>query len=173
MPKVKIDSALKLLIGLLLGAFVWVIYAGIHERVVGVGDTAPDFSITADNGRAISATNFGGRLLVLNFWASWCPPCVQETPSLDQFTRSMRDKGVVVLAISVDKDAGAYQQFLQKARVSFLTARDGGLGINAEFGTFKYPETYIINPQGKVVQKIIGPTDWTDPAMVNYVQSLL
>ncbi|HZT30510.1 MAG TPA: TlpA disulfide reductase family protein [Bryobacteraceae bacterium] len=173
MASSKTDRALRILIGILMGAFVYILYASMHERVIGVGDTAPDFTITADNGRPISPTSFGGKLLVLNFWATWCPPCVQETPSLDQFQRSLAGSGVVVLGVSVDKDEKAYRAFLDRNRVSFLTARDPENKINADFGTFKYPETYIINDKGKVVQKIIGPENWTDGRMLDYVKSLL
>jgi peroxiredoxin len=173
MRSVKIDQFLKAAIGVLLAAFVFVLYASIHERVIGVDDTAPDFSITADNGHTISRSNFGGRLLVLNFWATWCAPCVEEVPSLDRFSKLMASSGVVVLGVSVDKDPKAYHDFLTRANVSFLTARDPGAKISSDYGTFKYPETYIIDSSGKVVQKIIGEENWTDERMLSYVKSLL
>jgi cytochrome c biogenesis protein CcmG, thiol:disulfide interchange protein DsbE len=173
MQSVKIDHVLKAGIGVLLAAFVFVLYASLHERIIGVGDTAPDFTIKADNGQVVSTSNFGGRLLVLNFWATWCQPCVEEVPSLDQFSREMAGSGVVVLGVSVDKDPRLYRAFLNRAKVSFLTARDPEAKINADYGTFKYPETYIIDTRGKVVQKIIGAENWTDENMVSYVKSLL
>ncbi|HWB98429.1 MAG TPA: TlpA disulfide reductase family protein, partial [Bryobacteraceae bacterium] len=80
---------------------------------------------------------------------------------------------VVVLGISVDKDEKAYREFLRRTGLSFQTARDPQNKINAGYGTFKFPETYIINDKGKVVQKIIGPENWTDDRMVSYVKSLL
>src|SRR5216683_2939891 len=104
MQKQKIDRLLQGAIVLLMASLVYVIYAGIHETIVAAGDNAPKFTITADNGRKISVPDFGGKLLVLNFWATWCPPCVEETPSLSQFAQQFADKGVVVLAVSVDKD---------------------------------------------------------------------
>lgn len=173
MQSTKIDQALKTGIAVLLAVFVFVLYVSIHERVISVGDTAPDFTITADNGHTITAAHFGGRLLVLNFWATWCQPCVEEVPSLDQFAREMASSGVVVLGVSVDKDPRTYRAFLDRARVSFMTARDPQAKISADYGTFKYPESYIIDTKGKVVQKIIGATNWTDGAMVNAVKSFL
>jgi peroxiredoxin len=173
MQSVKIDQALKAAIVVLLVAFVYVIYTSIHERVIGVGDSAPDFTITADNGRTISASKFGGRLLVLNFWATWCQPCVEEVPSLSQFSKEMAGSGVVVLGVSVDKDEKVYRAFLSRTNPAFLTARDPQANINADYGTFKYPESYIIDTHGKVVQKIIGPENWTDEQMLSYVKSLL
>jgi peroxiredoxin len=169
----KTDRILRGGIAILLVLLVFVIYQQIHEKIVQAGDTAPEFSITADNGKTVSLGDFGGKLLVLNFWATWCPPCVQEMPSLDQFSREFAKDGVVVLGVSVDKDANAYRNFLSRAQVSFLTARDPENKINADYGTFKYPETYIINPQKKVVHKVIGPENWTDPRVTQLVRSLL
>jgi cytochrome c biogenesis protein CcmG/thiol:disulfide interchange protein DsbE len=173
MQRLKTERILHILIGVLLATFVYVIFASIHEKVIAVGDSAPDFSIKADNGRTVSASNFGGKLLVLNFWATWCPPCVEEFPSLDQFQQQFANAGVVVLGVSVDKDEKIYRNFLSRARVSFLTARDPENKINADYGTFRYPETYIIDSSGKVVQKIVGKADWNDERMIGYVKSLL
>ncbi len=173
MQTVRTDRILQVSLAVLLGVFVYVIFLSLYERVVEAGDTAPDFSITADNGRTVSARHFGGKLLVLNFWATWCPPCIEELPSLDQFQRQFADSGVVVLGVSMDKDEKLYKRFLSRANVSFLTARDPQNKINAAYGTFKFPESYIINSDGKVLMKIISSTDWTDEKMVSYVKSQL
>lgn len=171
MPSVKTDRLLGLLLCLLVGALVYAIYAGIHERVVVEGDTAPGFAITADNGRSVSIPHFEGRLLVLNFWASWCAPCVEETPSLSRLAQRYADKGVVVLGVSVDQNEASYRTFLRKYQPAFLTARERNL--HEEFGTFMYPETYIIAADGKVLRKIAEGADWMDPNMIRYFDSLL
>ncbi|MDE3166173.1 MAG: TlpA family protein disulfide reductase [Acidobacteriota bacterium] len=171
MKTAKTDILIRAGIGLLVVGLVVAIYAGIHERVVIAGDAAPGFTIHADTGRTVTLPHFGGKLLVLNFWATWCPPCVQETPSLSQFAAQYAPKGVTVLAVSVDRDVNAYNAFLQKFKPAFLTARDSEL--HAEYGTFMYPETYIIDAQGKVVKKIAEPADWTSPEVTQYINSLL
>src|SRR5262245_4143670 len=100
----KVDRLLKGAILVLTVALVYTLYASIYQRVIAAGDTAPEFSIRSDTGRTVSVPNFGGKLLVLNFWATWCPPCIEEAPSLSEFARTYQSKGVVVLGISVDSD---------------------------------------------------------------------
>ncbi len=173
MQTARIDRILQVSIGVLLAAFAYVIFISLYEHIVEVGDTAPDFSITADNGQTITPRNFGGKLLVLNFWATWCAPCIEELPSLDQFQRQLANSGVVVLGVSMDKDEKLYKRFLSRVNLSFLTARDPSNKINAAYGTFKFPESYIIGSDGKVRMKIINATNWVDENMLRFVKSQL
>jgi peroxiredoxin len=173
MPTFKLERIIQTTIVLLMAVFVYVIFDSFHEKIVVVGDSAPDFSITADNGRVISTSNFGGKLLVLNFWATWCEPCIVEIPSLNAFQKRLADKGVVVVAISIDKDEKAYRDFLNQIKVSFLTARDPDNKINADYGTLKVPETYIIDSKGKVLRKVISAQDWMSERVIGDVESLL
>ena len=119
----KLERIIQTLIALLLSVFVYVIFDSFHEKLVVVGDSTPDFCITTDSGRTVTPASFGGKLLVLNFWATWCPPCIEELPSLNEFQQRYATAGVVVLGISVDTDEKAYRNFLARAHVSFLTAR--------------------------------------------------
>jgi cytochrome c biogenesis protein CcmG/thiol:disulfide interchange protein DsbE len=171
MQSVKIDRLLRVSIVVLAAVLVYVIYAGIHERVVVAGDSAPEFTITTDSGRTVSIPSFGGKVLVLNFWASWCPPCVDETPSMSRFAQEYASKGVVVLGVSVDKDEKAYHAFLDKFKPSFLTARESK--IHEDYGTFMYPETYVIDANGKVLKKWAEEVDWLSPDTLQYFNSLL
>jgi thiol-disulfide isomerase/thioredoxin len=171
MRTVKIDRFLRLGIGFLAITLVYVLYAAIHERVVVAGDTAPEFSITTDTGKVVTLPNFGGKLLLLNFWASWCGPCAEETPSLSKLAETYASKGVVVLGVSVDKDPAAYQNFLKRYSPSFLTARE--LTVHEDFGTYMYPETYIIDAKGKVLMKIAEPANWMNPDILKVIDSLL
>ncbi len=173
MDKQRTDRILQSAIVLLLGLFVFAIYSAMQDKVVSAGDNAPSFSITASNGQTISQDNFGGKLLILNFWATWCPPCIEETPSLIELHKRFANRGLVVLGISVDKNEKAYQAFLKRFGLPYLTARDPEEKINTDYGTIKYPESYIIDQRGKVLQKIVGARDWTDEKMVSDVQSYL
>ncbi|MBX5496757.1 MAG: TlpA family protein disulfide reductase [Bryobacteraceae bacterium] len=173
MPNNKTERLLLALIVICSAALVFVIYDGIRERNVVVGDTAPNFRITTDKGKTVTRSDFGGKLLVLNFWATWCPPCIDEIPSLNEFQRQMADSGVVVLGISQDKNERAYKRFMERTGIVFETARDPEANISAEYGTFKYPETYVIDSTGKVRQKYIGPVYWLDPKVISSIKALL
>jgi peroxiredoxin len=166
MQKFGIDRALRIGILVLTVALVAVVASTLRDRLVVAGDSAPGFEVTTDSGRKISVDNFGGRVLVVNFWATWCPPCISELPSLNAMAAELKGSGVVVLAISIDKDKAVYDRFLNKVKLSFDTSRDPGADISAEYGTFKVPETYVVNREGKVLEKFINEQDWMAPAIV-------
>ncbi|MGA7236864.1 MAG: TlpA disulfide reductase family protein [Bryobacteraceae bacterium] len=171
MAQQKTDRLLRIGICALTVGLVFAIYSGIHQHVVIAGESAPDFSLTTENGRTVSLNNFGGKVLLLNFWASWCPPCVEETPSLSELAREFGPKGLVVLAVSVDDKLEAYRGFLQRFHPDFLTVRD--LKIHEDYGTFIYPESYLIGSDGRVLRKIAEGTDWMNPQMTQYIASIL
>ena len=136
-----------------------------------IGESAPDFSVQ-DSTRTVALHDYRGKVVVLNFWATWCPPCVEEMPSLVQMQSRLKDKGVTVLAISLDVDENAYNKFLKDHNVELLAVRDPNQKSNTLYGTFKYPETYIIDRDGKVRRKFIGPIDWTQPEIVSYLSRM-
>jgi cytochrome c biogenesis protein CcmG, thiol:disulfide interchange protein DsbE len=139
------------------------VYPTLDQRVVNAGDSAPSFSVKTDSGRTITAADFGGRVLVLNFWASWCQPCIEEFGGLSKFAQDTAGDGVVVLAVSVDRSEKAYKRFIESTRPNFQTVRDAEADVPSSYGTFIFPETYIISKDGKVQRKIIGAIqDWKD-----------
>jgi len=159
--------------GLLAVGLVYAVAGTLQAPIVNAGDDAPDFTIHTDRGRTVTRSEFGGKLLVLNFWASWCPPCVEETPSLNEFQQQFASQGVVVLGISQDRNEQLYRRFLDRLHVTFETARDPEAEISAKYGTFQIPETYLINRQGKVVEKVISNMNWMDPEFLARVRRML
>lgn len=137
-----------------------------------VGSKAPDFTVQ-DAQRTVSLHDLRGKIVVLNFWATWCPPCIEEMPSLVQMQRQLGDK-VTVFAVSTDSDEDVekYQRFLRDRNVQLLTVRDGAQKSNALYGTFKFPETYIIDHRGIIRRKFIGPVQWTKPEIIAYLTDL-
>jgi len=93
-------------------------------------------------------------------------------PSLVQLQQRMKDKNVVVLGVSVDEDGDAYHKFLRDHKIDFLTVRDADQKSNNLYGTFKFPETYIIDRNGIVRRKFIGPVDWSQPEIVDFLSKL-
>jgi cytochrome c biogenesis protein CcmG/thiol:disulfide interchange protein DsbE len=169
----KADRILQAALALMLVAFCGALYTQLHENLVSAGDTAPNFSIQTDSGKTITARDFGGKLLLLNFWATWCGTCIEEIPDLNQMTRQLTPKGLVVLGVSVDKDESAYKSFLTRSPLAYLTARDPDEKINSQYGTFVYPESYLIDRNGKVIEKFISAQPWGRPEMIRHIESLL
>ncbi len=125
-----------------------------------------------DSDRKVALSDLRGQIVILNFWATWCPPCVQEMPSLVQLQRSFKGKGVTVLAVSVDADESAYRKFLIDHGVDLLTVRDEAQKSNSLYGTMRFPETYIIDRQGIVRRKFIGAIDWNTPEIADFLNKL-
>ena len=141
------------------------------------GTTANDFALTVD-GKPVHLSDFRGKVVVLNFWASWCPPCVEEAPSLNQLQRHIEAGGGTVLGFSIDQDPAAYDKFLKRFDVNFPTYRDTTVVDNKSrimngYGTTLIPETYVIDRRGKIARKIIGPQQWDSPEMFAYFDAML
>ncbi|MFZ0910057.1 MAG: TlpA disulfide reductase family protein [Candidatus Acidiferrales bacterium] len=137
-----------------------------------LGRPAKDFALTLD-GKQIHLSDLRGKVVVLNFWATWCPPCVEETPSLSQLQTRIAPLGGTVLGISMDDDEKAYERFLQAYNVDYPTYRDPTKKLAGEYGTAMYPETYVIDRQGRIARKIVGEQDWNDGDITAYMQELL
>jgi cytochrome c biogenesis protein CcmG, thiol:disulfide interchange protein DsbE len=154
----------------LLAALVLLSGCDRGSRPEMVGAPAPQFTVQ-DPDRRVALSDHRGKVVVLNFWATWCPPCVEEMPSLVAMQAKMKDK-VQVIAVSTDQDKAAYDKFLIEHKIALLTVRDPEFKSSTLYGTFQYPETYVIDGQGIVRRKFIGPVDWTKPAILDYLNKL-
>lgn len=165
-----------------LAVAVLLVFAFIHPmyrqgEASNAGRTAPDFALTLDS-KAIHLSDLRGKVVVLNFWATWCPPCIEETPALNRLQQRIVSRGGMVLGVSADADPDAYEKFLRDQKVAFPTFRDPVLKLNLsqiglDYGTSMYPETYIIDRRGKLARKVIGPQQWDSPEMLAYFDTLL
>ena len=157
----------------LLACLPLVFFAGCYSgsRPPRIGTAAPDFTVQDSQSR-VTLSQFRGQVVVLNFWATWCAPCVEEIPSLVEMQRRMKAKGVTVLAVSVDVDENAYKQFVKDHNVNLMTVRDPSGKSNGLYGTFKFPETYIIDRNGVMRRKFIGAVDWTEPEITEFLGKL-
>jgi cytochrome c biogenesis protein CcmG/thiol:disulfide interchange protein DsbE len=134
-----------------------------------IGLAAPQFTVS-DGSQRVTLSALRGRVVVLNFWASWCAPCIEEVPSLVEMQRRLPQ--VTVVALSADQDSAAYRQFLAVSHVNFATVRDPSSRVPAMYGTVKIPETYVIDRQGIVRRKFISAQNWTDPEILDYLGKL-
>lgn len=109
---------------------------------------------------------------MLNFWGTFCPPCIAEMPSLIQMQAKLKKNGVTVLGVSIDADDGAYHKFLKDYGVNFVTVRDEAQKSSTLYGTFGWPETYVIDRNGVVRRKFIGAVNWNSPEITDYLSKL-
>ncbi len=140
---------------------------GDHPASIGAG--APQFSVS-DGARTVDLTSLRGRTVVLNFWASWCVPCIDEVPSLVELQHRLPQ--IIVIAISDDEDAGQYNKFLTDYHVDFLTVRDPSGRVQKTYGTIKIPETYVIDSRGVLRRKFVSAQNWTSPEILDYLRKL-
>ena len=134
-----------------------------------IGKAAPDFSVS-DGTDSVHLASYKGKVVLVNFWASWCGPCTQETPALVELHHDRPDLAIV--AISIDEDPGAYHRFLQRFHVDYTTVRDPDQTVAKKYGTDGWPETYIIDRSGVLRRKVVGDPDWSSPEMRAFLQGL-
>jgi thiol-disulfide isomerase/thioredoxin len=133
------------------------------------GQPAPDFTIS-DGSTSIHLASYRGKVVLLNFWASWCEPCIVELPSLLQLHQDQPD--LAILAVSIDEDPDEYSRFLLRRHVNLLTVRDPAQTAPKLFRTEQWPETYVIDRNGIIRRKFIGAQDWSSPEIRAYLKGL-
>jgi len=134
-----------------------------------VNKVAPQFTVS-DGEQSADLSKLRGKVVLVNFWATWCVPCIEELPSLMELQRQMPD--VKVVAISRDEDPDAYKRFLAKYHVELLTVRDPSLKVQDLYGTVQIPETYIIDRQGRLRRKFVSAQNWTSPEIMEYLKQM-
>ena len=143
-------------------------YSG--SRPLRIGSNAPEFTVQ-DSERSVKLSDFRGQVVVLNFWATWCPPCREEMPSLSRLAQSFDPGTFEVLAVSVDEGGWpAVDKFLAGQKVPFRVALDEGAKMSRAWGTSKYPESYLVDGEGRIRLKFVGPRNWMDPNMATLLE---
>lgn len=134
-----------------------------------IGAKAPDFTVS-DGFTSVHLADYRGHVVVLNFWATWCAPCLEELPSLQRLQKTMPQ--VQVITVSIDDDADAYRAFLKQYDLGLVSVRNGSEGANLKFGSVRVPETFVIDRNGVMRRKFIGAQQWTSPEILNYLSKL-
>jgi peroxiredoxin len=138
-----------------------------------VGKSIPEIVLPDLQGEMFRLSQTRGSVVLVNFWATWCAPCIEEMPSLEKLHRTLEDKGLRVVAVSVDDDRDVIERFRQEHGLTFTILHDEGAEVAHRFQTFKFPETYVIDREGRLVWKIIGPRDWIAPSPMLDIVGLL
>lgn len=138
------------------------------------GDLAPDFQLADLSGQVFRLSELRGKIVFLNVWATWCPPCRDEMPSMERLHRSLTGTDFVMLAVSEDAQGReAVEPFVRQLGLTFPVLLDPDGVIPKRFGVTGYPETFIIDRSGRIAQHLIGPEDWGSAQVLTYFQRLL
>ncbi len=125
-----------------------------------------DFTLPDKDGNPVKLSDHLGKIILLNFWATWCKPCLEEVPSLERLTKRAETMGLSVLAVSVDSSFEDIQKALPNVGLNILLDKDKK--VATEYGTIKFPETWVIDKQGKIVARFIGSRNWDSATFVNF-----
>jgi peroxiredoxin len=152
---------------LLLLTFVSGCDRGAHPYLM--DKPAPDFTVS-DGTTSIHLASYRGKVVLLNFWATWCAPCVEEMPSLLALHHDRPD--LAILAVSIDEDEDEYKRFLVRRHVDLTTVRDPNHTAANLYHTEGWPETYIIDRNGIIRRKVVGDPDWSNPEIRAFLKTL-
>jgi cytochrome c biogenesis protein CcmG/thiol:disulfide interchange protein DsbE len=138
------------------------------------GFPAPDFALPDLNGRLQRLSDFRGKVVFLNVWATWCPPCRMEMPAMETLYRRLKGRDFVMLAVSQDDEGlKTVKPFVEKNGLTFPVLLDPKASVSGQYGVTGYPETFVIDREGKVVQHVIGPENWENDQSYRYFLGLL
>lgn len=171
--RTKIIVPLLFVVGLALAYMVQENSRHGEMAPVAAGEKAPDFTVQDLEGNKVALSDFRGKLVFLNFWATWCPPCREEMPSMERLYRSMEGKPFKILAVSVDNNVGVVERFRKGRGYTFPVFIDESGKVAALYRTTGVPETFIISPEGTIRAKFIGPVDWASEERLAYLSQLL
>lgn len=164
---------------ILLAGAVYYLSAGASRPayqavdVASIGDAAPDFQLEDTGGNKVSLSALRGKVVLVNFWATWCPPCRAEMPSMEELYKLMAGEEFVMLAINVEENGReAVTEFLQKSPHSFPILYDDQGLVQRLYGVYRFPESFVIRKDGMIDDKVIGAIDWAHPETVKYFMAL-
>jgi thiol-disulfide isomerase/thioredoxin len=137
------------------------------------GAAAPDFTVKDLDGKDLQLSTLKGTVVLVNFWATWCPPCKEEIPSMVRLNKAMAGKGFKMLAISIDEGGKDAVQKYFKGNTDLPAYLDSDGKISQLYGTTGVPETFIVDKQGIIQKKVVGGMDWSAPEVISYLDELL
>ena len=159
---------------LLLAGAAWVVFGSARPHApVGEGYAAPDFRLASLDGEERTLSALRGRVVLLNFWATWCKPCEDEMPAMQRLYDTLGGKGFELLAISVDQGDDEVRAFRDRLGLHFPILRDPEKQAASVYETFRFPESWLIDADGVVVARYVGSREWDQPVYVERIRKLI
>ncbi len=145
-----------------------------QQAPVKIGRPAPDFGFSDMNGKMIRLSDHKGKVVLVNIWATWCASCVHEIPSLEKLYQKLKGENFEILAVSIDASGvKALAPFIKKYKITFPVLIDSAGTIKEKYGITGVPESFIIDKNGALANKIIGPLDWIRPEVLHFFRNLI
>jgi peroxiredoxin len=161
-----------LVMGYAIGMAVFPAHSDAVESIA--SESAPALTLKTVDGKTVHLSDYHGKWVFLNFWATWCPPCLQEMPEMEIFYQHFKAKNLVMLAVSVDKDdPSKIAAFIKNHNYTFEVFLDQDGESLSKFGGSSIPATFIINPNGEIVSQASGPRNWNDPEIIDYFNNMM
>lgn len=157
---------------LLLGAG-WLLSEQRPNPPLRPGAAAPDFRLEALSGAVHALAEKRGRVVLVNFWATWCAPCEEEMPAMERLYRDLAPRGFELLAVSVDSDVEPVRAFRRRLALSFPILHDPGKEAASRYQVARFPETFLVDRRGVLVERYIGAVDWDAAAYRRRIERML
>lgn len=162
-----------LLFIIFLAAVIYFGYLVPEKSGLQVGDQAPEFTLVDEQGAEVKLSDFRGQTVLLNFWATWCPPCIWEMPSLEHLYQVLKSDDFTVLAVSIDEGGWkAIKSFQKEVSVTFPILLDTTGRAAESYGSYQLPESYLIDGKGVILKKYLGPLEWNKTQVVSEIKRL-
>jgi len=133
----------------------------------------PDFTLKTLSGKETSLSDYRGKIVFLNLWATWCPPCRQEMPSMEKLYQKFKNKDFVILAVSMREKQGTVEKFVKNNKLTFPVLLDSKGKVGRDYMATSIPTTYLINKQGEIIGRAVGGRDWANEDSFNLFSTLL
>ncbi len=142
--------------------------------IINIGQQAPDFSLKDENGHKMKLSDYRVKTVLLNFWATWCGPCVDEMPEMETLNKTMKDRNFQMLPVSIDIEWSTVKKFYQEHNLTIPSFLDPGQQVaRGLYKTTGWPETFLIDANGSVLKHVVGPAHWADPRVMANLMSML
>ena len=167
-------GTLLLVVLLALGAALVLLTPDRRRAPLDVGDVAPDLELPRIGGEGtLRLEDVRGQVVFLNFWATWCKPCEDEIPAMERLYRVLHPEGFELLAISVGEKPSVVREFCDRLGVTFPVLLDTEKQVASDWQTFAFPESLLVDRDGTVLERYVGPRNWDAPAYVARIRRLI